>query len=397
MNNIYYENEITEVCLFHPTFHQSNTVVVFVCAQGEAALLAVSLQSILDFQSIENNYDIIILYDELTYNDRYMLLSMVDGFENISLRLQRLTPYDISERCKMGNKYRLVDYFKCFLPIIIRNFKKILYLGNGSVMIQDVSKLFHMDLHGCPVGGFRSTCCNAFNAELLVIHPQQFQEEYNINQMAEMLLKMEKNSISIYNFYHMLCIQKCYLFEQKHDDYFLPFSNNIAKFTPEDIDTHVFWKTAKSTPYFEMLLYEMYHGKSEMLLYSYKPRHYNYQAKFSSKKSGYYLFPFEMIEKGSRIIIYGAGVVGQSYWQQVMLSNYCDIVFFVDKNYLQFELNRPFEVRSVDELVNYEFNYILIAVNAQAHINEIKTALDTKNIPEQKIVVPAKRYLECIN
>ena len=47
-----------------------------------------------------------------------------------------------------------------------------------------------------------------------------------------------------------------------------------------------------------------------------------------------YLFPFEFVEKGSKIVIFGAGKVGQNYIQQLNLSNYCKLLFVVDDEYI---------------------------------------------------------------
>ena len=55
-----------------------------------------------------------------------------------------------------------------------------------------------------------------------------------------------------------------------------------------------------------------------------------------------YLFPFEKIPKGSTILIYGAGILGQEYLKQILISNYCKVVGFVDKNYADYP---PMQVR----------------------------------------------------
>jgi hypothetical protein len=46
-----------------------------------------------------------------------------------------------------------------------------------------------------------------------------------------------------------------------------------------------------------------------------------------------YLFPFDKVKKGNRVIFYGAGLVCKDYLQQVLALNWCNILFIVDKNY----------------------------------------------------------------
>ena len=45
-----------------------------------------------------------------------------------------------------------------------------------------------------------------------------------------------------------------------------------------------------------------------------------------------FIFPFKEVEKGSRIVIYGAGLVGTDYLNQVKASEYCDVAFIAAKD-----------------------------------------------------------------
>ena len=49
-----------------------------------------------------------------------------------------------------------------------------------------------------------------------------------------------------------------------------------------------------------------------------------------------YLFPYEKIPPHSRILIYGAGILGQEYLKQIRITNYCKVVGFVDKNFADY-------------------------------------------------------------
>ena len=44
-------------------------------------------------------------------------------------------------------------------------------------------------------------------------------------------------------------------------------------------------------------------------------------------------FPYKKINKAEKIILYGLGNVGMSYWRQIQDSDYCNVVFAVDKNW----------------------------------------------------------------
>ena len=75
----------------------------------------------------------------------------------------------------------------------------------------------------------------------------------------------------------------------------------------------------------------------------------------------YFLFPFEKIEKGAKIIIYGAGEAGQCFWNQIQLSEYGKCEALIDINYKRFkETSLP--VYGLDYLKTHFYDYIVISI-----------------------------------
>lgn len=103
-----------------------------------------------------------------------------------------------------------------------------------------------------------------------------------------------------------------------------------------------------------------------------------------------YLFPFEVIPKDSKIVICGAGEVGRSYVQQILKTNYCQLVLWVDKRCGKKDV---FEVSPYEEIVNVQFDYVVIAVSGLKLSEEIKRMLLQYDIAEEKIVYKQDRSL----
>lgn len=73
-----------------------------------------------------------------------------------------------------------------------------------------------------------------------------------------------------------------------------------------------------------------------------------------------YLFPFPQVKKGSRIVLYGAGTYGQRLYAYLKHSGFCQVVSWVDRNYLQLqEMGLPVESPVV--LPEKEYDAIVIA------------------------------------
>ncbi len=98
-----------------------------------------------------------------------------------------------------------------------------------------------------------------------------------------------------------------------------------------------------------------------------------------------YLFPFEKIDKGSRIIIYGGGELGQAYWRQVQITNYCEMIGFVDRKYEQYK-SIGITVFSPDEIQDLKFDYVLLAFRSGDYAKDVFRNLVRGGINEEKII-----------
>jgi FkbM family methyltransferase len=106
-----------------------------------------------------------------------------------------------------------------------------------------------------------------------------------------------------------------------------------------------------------------------------------------------YLFPFEMLEKGSDIVIYGAGMVGRDYAAQVIKSGYCRVLCALDLNYDK-KGGFPLPVRHPDkirEIRNY--SAVVIALASRRRLEEARAYLLALDVPADKITAPADRFV----
>lgn len=98
-----------------------------------------------------------------------------------------------------------------------------------------------------------------------------------------------------------------------------------------------------------------------------------------------YLFPFEKVPFRSRIIIYGAGTLGQDYLYQIQLTHYCDVVAVADRNYMQYP---PMVVPIIPpgEIHKFQFDYVVIALRMASALNEVKRILVEEGVSESQII-----------
>ena len=105
------------------------------------------------------------------------------------------------------------------------------------------------------------------------------------------------------------------------------------------------------------------------------------------KQVGYYhVFPFQEIEQGSSVIIWGMGEVGQHYLKQVFQTGYCNVEYAVDRDWHSYkdsfiQVMPPYAVRRSPS----EVRIVIANGNAKA-VGEIRQQLQDWGIPDDRIV-----------
>lgn len=97
-------------------------------------------------------------------------------------------------------------------------------------------------------------------------------------------------------------------------------------------------------------------------------------------------FPYNLISKGDKIFIYGAGKVGESYINELKITNYTDVVGWSDKNYETLETYNNVKIVSPDIIKEKIFDKLLIAILDEKIAYKIRLELIEKGVPEERIV-----------
>lgn len=103
-----------------------------------------------------------------------------------------------------------------------------------------------------------------------------------------------------------------------------------------------------------------------------------------NRKHEQYIFPFEQLSQGSKVVLYGAGNVGRSYYRQIKDSEKIKLVGWVDnarrEPYKGFDIVRPAALSTLD------YDYVIIAVWPEDVAQQIRESLLTAEVAEEKIV-----------
>ncbi len=105
-----------------------------------------------------------------------------------------------------------------------------------------------------------------------------------------------------------------------------------------------------------------------------------------------YMFPNIEELYGKKIVIFGAGTVGQDYYRQISKYSKCRIVAWADSNYSRFSFDYC-DIKSIDCLCEIEYDVIVIAALMASTADSIKESLLMKEILPEKIIWHKPKYL----
>lgn len=95
-------------------------------------------------------------------------------------------------------------------------------------------------------------------------------------------------------------------------------------------------------------------------------------------------FPFRCVKKNSRIVLYGAGKVGTSYYMQIQNACYCYLKGIYDTS-PNGNLGN-FVVQGPEQLQRESFDYVVVAVLSEKMAKSIIRMLKDNGIPKEKII-----------
>ena len=114
--------------------------------------LDIMIRSVISNASEKRNYDIIILYNDISERNQRIIQSAANEKKNISIRFIRVCEYFDAGKLFVDQHLSVETYYRLIIPEIMPNYHKILYLDCDMVADRDVAELYDLDLKGAIIG-----------------------------------------------------------------------------------------------------------------------------------------------------------------------------------------------------------------------------------------------------
>ena len=260
--------------------------IFFAVDDNYAPYLAVSLNSLIANASIKYEYDVNVLIETISDENRQIIENMAT--ENVKVKFvsvkERLLA--ICKRLHMRDYYTKATYYRFFIPAMFQEYDRGLYLDCDIAITEDVSKLYHCHLGSNLLAGVPDEIITDievfgqysekvlgipryeyFNAGILVMNLAEMRRVNIEKQFSDLLALRTYRVAQDQDYLNVLCYGKTTLLGKKWNKTPLPSSDPYAipkiahykiNFKPWKYDDviygELFWEYARGTAYYSALL-----------------------------------------------------------------------------------------------------------------------------------------------
>lgn len=212
-----------------------------------------------------------------------------------------------------------------------------------------------------------SLCGSIFDRAIIKRIIWTINEEINYSEdyLCTILAMLDSNNVYVMedSFYYYRCHRNSFCHLHTKDNFYsqkLLFSSLKTEFKKRKVSNEIY----------QQLIYMIIR---DLLLGGYNYYLNNYD----------FLFPYPNVKRGSKIVIYGAGVLGTEIYSLTVERNDYEVVAWVDKKWETY--NDP-RITSVNHIKD-DYDYIVVAIIKHSISMRIKEDLMALGVDEQKIAL----------
>ena len=271
-------------------FNKKEIPIVFAVDDNYAPFMCVTLRSIIDNASTDYYYKIYVLNTGLCEDNKKRIVSIAEELSD-DLSVEYVDVADrmdkIKDKTALRDYYTNTTYFRIFIPSLFPQYEKVLYLDSDLIFLDDVSKLYNVDVKGNIFAAVHEEAMSEFdvlgvyseqflgiermryfNAGILVINNEEYRKADIENKFINLMLSHKFRVAQDQDYLNVVCKDRITYLDvgwnktpiqgKKFDDADVKVIHYKLNFKPWHYDDvryqEPFWKYAAKTPYYGDLL-----------------------------------------------------------------------------------------------------------------------------------------------
>ena len=393
-----------------------------------------AIHSLIEHADRRYSYDIRVLETELDDDNIRLICSLGrDGFE---VSCVNVNEYRSKFELRCIGCLTIETYYRLFIPYILKEYDKAIYLDCDILVMDDISKVYKTDLQENILAAVDDVYCHdvynhekctgikegihSFNAGVLVMDLKGFRRDDILYKAMKLLEADYKRDEIIYtladqDLLNVLLAEKTLRLEAKWnflwrflwtDDFLNDYYKEKYMQTSKNPSIIHYSGWEKPWDYPDKPLADIYWGEviKTPIAYRFIRQEINsYREKYESgsrqiddinklnKLLKKYSFPFKRIPVGSKLVLYGAGMLGKAYYEFLNSSGYVDKLYWTDTNIVgnPNQQNLVTMAEIIKEMSEEE--YFLIATMKDEYISQIRHCLKNYGITDDRIIQVIER------
>jgi len=132
-----------------PASRRENVAIALAANDYYVPYVSAVIHSISESSTAHHAYDIIVFHQDIRGDNMRLLKAEFDGCSNIRIRFFDMAPYiDQYKDLFVYGQFSVETYFRFFLPEVMAEYDKVLYLDSDVTVMKDVAALFSTDVSG---------------------------------------------------------------------------------------------------------------------------------------------------------------------------------------------------------------------------------------------------------
>lgn len=133
---------------FHPSALGKRTVpIVFAADNNYVPVLATAIQSMCENASKSFRYDVVVLNNNISWDNQVLMKQGLESFKNVSLRFFNVDSLIEGYKLTTSNPHISNEtYYRFLIQEVLPEYDKVIYLDSDLIVEGDVSEIFNVDL-----------------------------------------------------------------------------------------------------------------------------------------------------------------------------------------------------------------------------------------------------------
>ena len=375
--------------------------VVFAPDNNYVPYLAVTILSLIEHASADNQYICYILESELSVVNKRRLYSLAT--QNVRIEMLNVEENDQKTYLSPDSDFPKEALYRLFLDDILPQYDKVVYLDCDVIVNADVAILYAEDITDFDLGAVvedeieemtewresylpREIVDGYFNSGVLLVNCERFRKN-RIGSQCLKLLEETSYPCPDQDTLNLICKGRvkyldkgwnlqCGSFVVRGEPIYADRLNAfITHFTrpqkpwevPDRELAEQFWYYARKSVFYEDILYR------------------NLKEEHKEDVFARHVFPWELVKLNANILLYGGGLVGKYFVKQLAKTEYCKVLAVCDKNYAEIGVIDEIPVISRNQINEYDYDVIIIAIEKEQLARQIMEELISEGIEREKV------------